>query len=674
MASVPPAGQFPPLDERALLARARDLLSPELKALSADETDLFWRRVTAQAGTLRGTLRALYPEHDQDALMIAALRVAATVLAQRPAALIQLDHQRAAQPDWFQRSEMMGYVAYAEQFGGDINGVRKRVGYLQDLGITYFHLMSVIRPREGANDGGFAVADYRDVDPVLGTIDDLRDLASELRAAGISLCIDFVMNHTAAEHQWALRAKAGESQYLDYFITYPDRTMPDRWEQSLPEVFPELAPGNFTWEPTINRWVWTTFNQYQWDLNYANPDVLLEMASVMGFLANAGVEILRLDAVAFTWKRLGTACQNQPEAHLIAQALRAITAIGAPATICKAEAIVGPTDLVPYLGAHHLDGVRVDRRECEVAYHNQLMVMLWSSVAARNVNLITQAHMRMPTPPSFTAWCTYVRCHDDIGWAVDDHDAAMVGIDGASHRKFLASFYRGDFPMSFARGVSFSVNEETGDERTCGSAAGLCGIDEGRMRADEVAIDLGIRRLLMMYGVVMGYGGIPLLYMGDELGLANDHTYTDNPARADDSRWIHRPTMPWDLAEARNDASTIEGRMFSGMRRLIRTKASLPGLHAAGGVSWFWTGHPTVLGFVRRHPMHGAVMVLANVSEHPAVIDPAIPAGHGFLAPDDRLAPGTLFDGQPAAIQLAGLQVRWIGDRALEGVAPRPLS
>jgi amylosucrase len=672
MASLPPAGTVPPLDERSLLARARSLLAADLKTLSADEQVRFWVRVDAHIAQLRATLRSLYGSVDQDALVTEALRVAAKVAAERPEDLRQLDLRRSLQPDWFQRPDMIGYVAYTDRFGGTINGVATRVPYLQDLGVRYFHLMSVIRPRAGANDGGFAVQDYRDVDPALGTLDDLRALACELRAANISLCVDLVMNHTAAEHEWAQRAIAGDANYLEYFISYPDRTMPDQWEQSLPEVFPEMAPGNFTWVPGLDRWVWTTFNSFQWDLNYANPDVLLEMAEVMGFHANVGVEVLRLDAVAFTWKRLGTNCQNQPEAHLIAQALRAITAIGAPSSIVKAEAIVGPEQLVPYLGAHQVDGVRVDRLECELAYHNQLMVMLWSSIATRQADLITHAHMRMIAPPSTTAWCTYVRCHDDIGWAIDDHDAATAGVVGQSHRDFLASFFRGDFPMSFAKGVSFSVNEETGDERTCGSAAALCGIDDGRMRADDQAVDLGVRRLLLMYGVVLGFGGIPLLYMGDELALANDHGYVNVPEHAADSRWLQRPMMPWNTAAAqRFDATTVEGRVFEGFRRLIRTRSSIAAIHAAGSVEWFWTGHPSVLGFVRRHPVHGAIMVLANVSEQRASLDPALPRRHGLVLPDDRLAPGTLTEG--GLLSMAGLQVRWISDRALEGVAPRPL-
>ncbi len=642
------------------------MLSDELKALSPDEQSFFWTRVEDQLPLLLPPLRALYGSFDLDALTIELLKVAARTAGARCERLRVLDLRRCVSPDWFQRPDMVGYVAYAELFGETISGVGKHLDYLSELGVTYLHLMSVMKPREGANDGGFAVADYCDVDPSLGTLADLEALAVALKARGISLCIDLVMNHTAAEHDWATRAAAGEERYLDYFITYPDRVMPDQWEASLPEVFPEMAPGNFTWNAPMNRWVWTTFNSFQWDLNYANPDVIIEMAGVMGFLANVGIDVLRLDAVAFTWKRLGTDCQNQPEAHLIVQVLRSLLQMGAPATICKAEAIVGPDQLVPYLGAHD----SVSRHECEVAYHNQLMVMLWSSLATRDAGLITHAMSRMRAAPSYTAWCTYVRCHDDIGWAIDDRDAALAMVGGTSHRQFLADFYRGDFPTSFARGVSFSSNTLTGDERTCGSAAALTGIDDGRLRADEKAIEVGIRRLLLMYAVTIGFGGIPLLYMGDELGLANNLEYLNDPEKADDSRWIQRPKMDWLVAERRNDPSSIEGRMFVGFTHLIQVRRSIGSMHATGALEWVWTGHPNVAGFVRRNVRHGAVMVLVNFSEEQALIAPDFPQRHGLVTPVDRLDPGPL--ASTGILTMPSLSVRWIVDAAAEGVHPAP--
>ena len=661
------SGSSPKLAEVLLdvLTQARSSVADLLALLAPRDVDAFWLRVHEHLGDALGPLDALYGRsHDVSALALELIRRAALAAGARSEELRGLDHDREIRPDWFQRPSMIGYVAYAERFAGTLNGVADRIDYLCELDVSYLHLMSVIRPRQGANDGGFAVADYRSVDPALGTMDDLASLAALLRAQSISLCVDLVMNHTAAEHEWAQRARAGEQHFRDFYLIYPDRTIPDQWERTLPQVFPELAPGNFTWDDGVKGWVWTTFNTFQWDLNYANPDVLVEMFDNMAFLANQGVEVLRLDAVAFTWKRMGTDCQNQPEAHLIVQVLRACLAMAAPATICKAEAIVGPDELVPYLGAHD-----VVRRECELAYNNQLMVMLWSSVATRDVGLMTHAMSRMKTPPSTTAWCTYIRCHDDIGWAITDQDAAAAMVGGASHRQFLTRFFRGDFPLSYARGAAFSSNPLNGDERTCGTAAALSGIDDARMRADEHALDLGIRRLLLLYGVILGFGGVPLLYMGDELALPNDTTYLADPEKAGDSRWMHRPLMDWQRAQRRRDLSSVEGRVFSGFTALIGARKTIPAIHAAGTVEWIWAGDPRVAAFVRRHPSGGKVMVLANVSEFDVAIDPHIAERFGFVHPVDQLAPEEelIADG---ALRLGPLGVRWLVDSTDGGVHP----
>jgi len=500
----------------------------------------FAQRLGAEAPTARALLAQLYPDHDLVALEQRIVGVVERAAAARPVDLRRLDVRRELHPHWFQDADQVGYVAYAERFGGTLAGVTARLGHLSDLHITYFHLMNVLRAREGANDGGYAVVDYTDVEPALGTRDDLVALADELRRRRISLCLDLVLNHTAAEHPWALAAKAGSAQHRDYYLVFDDRSQPDAYEHTLPEVFPEMAPGSFTWDDELHGWVWTTFNTYQWDLNYANPDVFVEMLGVMLELANLGVDVLRLDAIAFTWKRLGTNCQNQPEAHLIAQLFRAYVSVAAPGLVLKAEAIVAPRDLVPYLGAH-----RQERQECHLAYHNQLMVMLWNSFATGDARLATESLALLPPTPRDAGWVSYLRCHDDIGWAVDDDIAGQLGIDPSAHRAFLAAFYRGDTPRSFALGAAFSSNPAAADERTCGTAASLAGIDRARREGDEAALDLAVRRLLLGYAVVCSFGGIPLIYMGDEIAMCNDWSFVDHDEHADDSRWVHRPFMDW---------------------------------------------------------------------------------------------------------------------------------
>jgi amylosucrase len=598
-----------------------DNLNARLNAAGYDETaqQLFVLRLRAALKEIVPVLRLLYPTSPAEALIEQFAAVAAEAAVARKAALRRRDVERTVNSLWFQAPDTVGYVAYAEQFGPTLNDVAKRADYLSELGVKYFHLMNVLKARPEPNDGGFAVQDYRSVCEERGTIDDLESLADTLRDANVSLCLDLVMNHTAAEHEWAQAARAGDPKYRDYYLVFPDRSTPDAFEVDLPEVFPEMAPGNFTWDGELNGWVWTTFNTYQWDLNYGNPNVLVEMFAIMCFLGNRGVESLRLDAVAFTWKRLGTNCQNQPEAHLIVQVLRALMSAVAPSILLKAEAIVGPRELTTYLGAHSNGVHQSEFAECQLAYHNQLMVNIWSSLASRDAVLMSQAMRALPQTPSTAGWGTYVRCHDDIGWAIDDADADAVGINGADHRRFLAAFFRGDFPGSFAHGVPFSSNAETGDERTCGMAAALTGISHARTTADTAGLTYGIKRLLLAYGIAASFG-MPLLYMGDELALGDDVSYLGDPTRADDSRWRQRPPMDWKLAEKRSVLGTVEHSVFTGMQSLLKARAATPALHQGGLTYVLDVSERSVFAFAKRHPRHGVLLGLANVAEHPVNI------------------------------------------------------
>src|SRR6476661_8127932 len=370
-----------------------------LEGLDDADRETIELRLERWCDDLVAALTVLYPDRDVSALTLRLVERAVAAHRVRSPELRRLDQRRLLRPDWLQQPGMFGYACYTDRFAGDLEGLRGRIDYLRDLGVTYLHLMPLLQPREGDNDGGYAVQDYRTVRADLGTVDDLRHLASDLRGQGISLVLDLVLNHVAREHEWGLRARAGEERYRDYFHVYPDRVMPDAYERTLPEVFPDFAPGNFTWDDELQGWVWTTFNDWQWDVNWANPDVLVEYADIVLYLANLGVEVLRLDAIAFTWKRLGTNCQNQPEVHAVTQALRTVTRIAAPATLFKAEAIVGPQDLLAYLGQGEHHG-----KVSDLAYHNSLMVHVWSMLASRDARLASHALRGLPTPPSTTAW------------------------------------------------------------------------------------------------------------------------------------------------------------------------------------------------------------------------------------------------------------------------------
>ncbi|BEP12712.1 alpha-amylase family protein [Acidothermaceae bacterium B102] len=591
-------------------SRIHDAAAAELAGLPAHRRELFALRLDRWWDDLVNGLREVYA--DTDELAERLVRAAARAYVERDDDLLLLDQRRTLQPDWFQSPQMLGYATYADRFAGDLAGVRDRVPYLKELGVTYLHLMPLLLPREGDNDGGYAVADYRTVRPDLGTMDDLRSLSASLRSQGISLVLDLVLNHVAREHAWAVEARDGDAAKRAYFHVFPDRTMPDAYEATLPEVFPDFAPGNFTWDDALQGWVWTTFNEWQWDLDWSNPDVFAEYADVVLFLANAGVEVLRLDAIAFVWKRLGTNSQNQPEVHAITQALHAVTRIACPATIFKAEAIVAPSDLVHYLGQGKHHG-----KVSELAYHNSLMVQIWSMLATRDVRLTVHALRNLPTAPTNSAWITYVRCHDDIGWAIADDDAAAVGLNGWDHRSFLSDWYAGIFPGSTSRGLVFQYNPATGDRRISGMAAALVGLDaawQDPAAVDPAGVDLGVRQLLLAHAIVLGFGGVPVLWMGDELGLPNDDAWASEPGHADDNRWVHRPRMPWPVADLRSQPDTVPGRMFAGIQHLAAVRAGLEHLHASWPAEALPAGDPGVLAVLRSHPL-GPMLGLYNVTE-----------------------------------------------------------
>ena len=587
-------------------------------ATTADGADDLVARARCWGPDLEAGVRAVFATDVADDLLA---RLADSVVAgwlARPVALRDRDRDRLLTPDWFQRPDALGYVAYADRFAGTLDGVAKHIDYLRELGTSYLHLMPLLRPRPGPNDGGYAVADYREVRGDLGTMADLEALAAALHDAGIALTIDLVLNHVAREHPWADAARRGEQRYRDYFHVYADRTVPDRFEHTLPEVFPDFAPGNFTWDDEIDGWVWTTFNDYQWDLNWSNPDVVCEFADITLHLANRGVDCLRLDAIAFLWKRMGTDSQNQPEVHGLTRALRAVARIAAPSLVFKAEAIVGPAQVAHYLGVGEYAG-----HVSDLAYHNSLMVQIWSALATRDGRLLVRALEKFPPKPTTTAWATYLRCHDDIGWAIDDTDAWQVGWNGPAHRAFLSEWYAGRAPGSFARGEEFQVNEATGDSRMSGTAASLVGIEQALEAGDVPMLERAVRRLRLAYAMVYGFGGIPLLYMGDELALRNDTGYRAEPEHADDNRWLHRPRMPWDVAVRRHDPATLEGRVFAMMRHLGDVRRSLPSLHAAVESAPAETSNPSVVAVLRRHAA-GDLVQLYNVSEEWQRCDPRV--------------------------------------------------
>lgn len=501
----------------------------------------------------------------------------------RCATLLEQDARRAAQPDWFASEHMLGYSAYVQQFGGTLRGIAERIEHLRATGVTYLHLLPFLRPRAGENDGGFALASFDEVDPALGTNDDLEALCTQLREAGISLCSDLILNHVADDHAWALGAAQGDARLRDYFHIYPDRDMPDRHERMLGEVFPRAAPGNFTFVPALGGWVWTTFYPFQWDLNYANPAVFADIAAALLRLANRGIDVFRLDSTAFLWKREGTSSMNQPEAHGLLQALRAIVDIAAPGVLLKAEAIVPTRELPAYFGA-------AGAPECHLAYHSTLMAAAWAALAEQDTGMLREVIDATPPLPPAASWVTYVRCHDDIGWKV------LLDEAGSQQRlAAIARFYTGEGD-SFAAGVPFEAGGAAAVHATNGMAASLAGLESARNERER---EDALRRLLLVHGLALSFGGLPVLYMGDELGSQNDYSYAADPERAHDTRWVQRARFDQQRLARRDDALTPGGSVYCAMQTFLARRRRQTALAA---------GAPRSL----RHASDSALLALAR--------------------------------------------------------------
>lgn len=623
-----------------------DRLSPRIMHYfrDAESWQVFHARLLQHFPRAFAALYQLYGhQYDFFYHLEAVLITVAGAFTERPADLHALDMKRQQQPDWFQSHEMMGAVCYVDRFAGNLAGMREQIPYLQKLGITYLHLMPLFKSPETNNDGGYAVSSFREVNPKLGTMAELAQLASDLRACGISLVLDFVFNHTSDEHEWALKAKAGDRVYQNYYRIFPDRTLPDLYQPHLREIFPEQAPGAFTYDPTLKQWVWTTFYPFQWDLNYANPAVFTAMLSEMLFLANQGVEVLRLDAVPFIWKEMGTPCENLPQVNTLIEAYNALIRIAAPALLFKSEAIVHPRDVRKYISP----------TRCQLSYNPIMMVSLWEALATRQVTFMTHTlQKQFPLEPG-TAWINYVRSHDDIGWGFADEDAAEVGIKGGDHRYFLNQFYTGRFPGSFAMGEAFNHNPVTGDMRISGTTASLAGLEQALLCADPVLIDHALRRIILLYGLVLAAGGIPLLYLGDEVATLNDRSYIHDPHKNLDNRWMHRPKRDSARYAEAQRTDTVPGRIFNQLVHLIRIRKSTPEF-GKQATEFVHTGNEHVLGMRRGEHL----LVLANFSEFAQTVTAG--AISFSLSGAIDLITNEELPADLAAVDLTSYQMRWL--------------
>ena len=576
-------------------------------AALAQSDETFAERLEAREAELESLFRMLYGDAPEFGEFEDAM---AEAYEDRPEDLKELDKSREQTPGWYKRGDMFGMTMYTDLFAGSLRKLANRIDYLKEQDLTYLHLMPLLKMPHPNNDGGYAIEDFDTVDPLIGSNKDLAALTRKLRGAGISLCLDFVMNHTASTHRWAKAAEAGDPEYQDYYFCYDDRTVPDEYDAVVPQVFPNTAPGNFTWNEKMDKWVMTQFYPFQWDLNYRNPKVFVAMMrSVLG-LANLGVEIFRIDAVPYIWKELGTDCRNLPQVHTIVRMMRIMLEVVCPAVVLKGEVVMAPKELAAYFGTP-------EHPECHMLYNVSIMVNLWSALASGDVRLLKTQIDKLNALPENCWFVNYLRCHDDIGWGLDEDVEESLGIDPLKHKEFLYHFYEGAVPGSWSMGELYNYDEASRDARSCGTTASLCGVEKAVITHDRPAYEKALRRDLLMHRAMAFLRGFPMLNCGDEIGQLNGWEYKEDPDRVEDSRNLHRSPFDWRKAAKRGTEGTLQRRLWEGMAEL-RDMRDDPCFAPDAWVTT-WDAHDDrVLAVVRRSGDR-TLLGLFNFADAPAV-------------------------------------------------------
>lgn len=561
------------------------------------------------------------------------LEVAAEGFIDRPKPLRRIDRRSTVPPPWVSDSNTLIAMTYLDRYAGTVNGLRGHLDHLSSLGATHLHLLPLFATPEGPNDGGFAVSDYRQLRAGLGTTKQLRKAAAELREIGVTLILDLIVSGTAGDHPWAQAAAAGDPAYRAFYFLFPDRELPDRYSRHLRPLRPGLIGDSFNWHPEIGggAWVWSGVSPCEWDLDYSNPAVLAAIAGEMLSLANLGAGMIRLNGAESLWKQEGTDCQNLPESHLIVQVLEAISRIAAPSISFLNGAMVPSGPRASFIGPD----------ECRAGYDSILTSTVWEALATGDTGLLAQALADRRQIPNGCVWITYLRSHDDIGWWFPDEVAHRLGIDPEAHRRYLSAFYQGRWPGSTARGqvtgwhidvplensspasgnsATFGNSATTGTPGISGTAASLAGLEAAVEGLEEFAADLAVRRLLAGFAIVLGAGGVPMLFLGDELAQLSDQAglAQADPASAglvDEVQWCHRPHFDWPRLESATAGDGPEGAVLARFLRLLEVRREVaefgPGIPPAP----FDLGDRGAIGFSR-----GPVSVVVNMTDRPVVV------------------------------------------------------
>jgi amylosucrase len=563
----------------------------------AGNDNLFYVRMMANAGAIQDLYEELYGRHPRSPEFFEQLvEVIISAYVNRSGTLKKQDEEKAEKEHWFLSNEITGMSLYVDRFCGTLGNLGNKLTYFEKLGVNFLHLMPIFESPAGESDGGYAVSDFRKVDGRFGSLNDLIDLRKKMNKKGMFLMVDIVLNHTSNKHEWALKAKEGDPEYQDYFYMFDNREIPDEFDKTMPEVFPESSPGSFSYVPECDKWVMSVFHHYQWDLNYTNPLVFLDMLDNIFFYANLGVDVLRIDAPAFIWKQLGTTCQNLPQAHTLLRLIKQCVLTAAPGMAILGEAIVAPNEIMKYFGTGSYTA-----KECDFAYNATHMALQWDMLATGDTRVMLAAQDELLRKPYGTSWITYTRCHDDIGLGYEDYMIQNAGFDPYQHRKFLQDYYSGGYSGSPAKGALFSANPKTGDARISGSLASLCGLEKAIEENDAEAIEISIKKILLMQAHSFFLGGIPMIFYGDEAGYINDYSYLNDPGKGYDNRWMHRPVIDWDKNKRIDEEGTIESKVFSGTQKLISIRRKLAAVGDYKNLNWLSPHNIHVAGYLRKY-------------------------------------------------------------------------
>jgi amylosucrase len=566
----------------------------------------FASRLSDRSFEMKSLWEALYTPLSPDGLF-SLLEKSYTL---RSKELKSLDKRRMEHPLWYMDSGMTGQMLYTEKFNKTFRGLSEKIPYLRSFGVKYLHLMPCSKMPKNQNDGGYAVEDFNSFDEKLGTTDDFLDLTAKCRKAGISVCLDFVLNHTADSHPWAVLARQGDKNAQNRYFFVSEKSQVEAYEATTPEVFPQQAPGNFTYLEDCKSYVMTTFNHFQWDLNYSNSEVFLSMLDSVLTLANLGVEVFRFDAIPYIWKEWGTTNRNLKQVHTLIRLFRLALEIVAPSCIIKGEVVMAPREVAAYFGT-------AKAPECHLLYNVSLMVQMWNSLATRDTRLLQKCLSELPTDvPVSACWVNYLRCHDDIGWGIEDKDLQELGFSPFDHKQFLISFYRGTFAGSFSLGELYEVNEKTLDARNCGTSASLCGLERAELNHDTYQKELALKRLLLAQSFLYFCKGIPILYSGDEIAQLNDYTYQMDPLLLKDSRNIHRPFYDWSKTEFSKNEYGKNGEAASVVFRTLQTEIAYRSVEpdfSGSSKELVFASNDVAVFALQRGKEH---MILVNFSEY----------------------------------------------------------